>query len=83
MDHSIQYDVAVIGGGPAGLMSAYVAAMEGKRVIVLEKNPSMGKKLLITGNGRCNLTNYETDIDRLVQKYGKKGRFLYLSLIHI
>ncbi len=76
-DHRIEYDVAVIGGGPAGLMSAYVAAMAGKRVIVLEKNPSMGKKLLITGNGRCNLTNYETDIDRLVQKYGKKGRFLY------
>lgn len=51
------WDVIVIGGGPAGMMAAGTAASRGLSVLVLEKNPGLGKKLLITGGGRCNLTN--------------------------
>lgn len=51
------YDVIVIGGGAAGLFAAYSAASLGKKVILLEKNEKLGKKIYITGKGRCNLTN--------------------------
>ena len=51
-----KYDIAVIGGGPAGIMAA-IAAGRTSRVILLEKNPSLGRKLLLTGGGRCNITN--------------------------
>ena len=50
-------DVLVIGGGAAGMMAAITAARAGKSVILLEKNDRLGKKLLITGKGRCNVTN--------------------------
>ena len=49
--------VIVIGGGPAGMMAAISASMNGNEVILLEKNKSLGKKLLITGKGRCNITS--------------------------
>jgi predicted Rossmann fold flavoprotein len=52
-----KYDVLIIGGGPAGMMAAISAAINGKSVILLEKNEGLGKKLLATGNGRCNITN--------------------------
>lgn len=71
------FDVAVIGGGPAGMMAAGRAAELGARVIVLEKNPGLGKKLLITGGGRCNIFNAEFNTHRLVDKYGKKGKSLF------
>ena len=51
------FDVIVIGGGPAGLMAAGRAGERGKRVLLLEKNKELGKKLKITGGGRCNITN--------------------------
>jgi hypothetical protein len=51
-----EYDIAIIGGGPAGMMAA-IAASGTSRVILLEKNPSLGRKLLMTGGGRCNITN--------------------------
>ncbi len=51
------WDVAVVGGGAAGMMAAGVAASTGASVVLLEKNPTLGKKLLITGGGRCNVTN--------------------------
>ncbi len=51
------WDVIVIGGGPAGMMAAGTAASRGLSVLLLEKNPGLGKKLLITGGGRCNVTN--------------------------
>lgn len=71
------FDVAVIGGGPAGLMAAGRAGELGKKVVLLEKNERLGQKLLLTGKGRCNLTNAEFDLRKLVEHYGKKGRFLF------
>jgi predicted Rossmann fold flavoprotein len=72
-----EYDVVVIGAGPAGMMAAGRAAELGAKVLLLEKNPNLGKKLLITGGGRCNIFNAEYDTHRLVDKYGKKGKTLF------
>ncbi|MFA5934924.1 MAG: NAD(P)/FAD-dependent oxidoreductase [Candidatus Paceibacterota bacterium] len=71
------YDVVVIGGGPAGLMSACIASKNNKKVLLIEKNEVMGKKLLLTGGGRCNLTNAEPDHRKFVSKFGKKGNLLF------
>jgi predicted Rossmann fold flavoprotein len=70
------WDVAVIGGGPAGMMAAARAAEMGARVILIEKNPGLGKKLLITGGGRCNVTNAEFDNKKLLVKFKESGKFL-------
>lgn len=72
-----QYDVIVIGGGPAGMMAAGTAAAGGARVILLEKNPSLGKKLLITGGGRSNMTNHELNTRKFLEKFKGKGKFLF------
>jgi predicted Rossmann fold flavoprotein len=72
-----EYDVAIIGGGPAGLMAASIAAERGRKVILLEKNEILGKKLLISGGGRCNVTNANPNHRDFVAKYGKKGNFLF------
>lgn len=74
------YDIAVIGGGPAGLMAAGCAAKLGARVALLEKNDRPGIKLLLTGNGRCNITNTEKDLRRFVDLFGKNGKFLFQAL---
>ena len=58
--------VIVVGGGPAGMMSAISSAEEGNKVILIEKNKSLGKKLLITGKGRCNITS-SLDIDEFIK----------------
>ncbi|MFA5249759.1 MAG: NAD(P)/FAD-dependent oxidoreductase [Candidatus Paceibacterota bacterium] len=71
------FDVAVIGAGPAGMMAAGRAAELGARVVLLEKNLSAGQKLLLTGNGRCNLANAEFDLKKLTENYGKNGSFLF------
>jgi predicted Rossmann fold flavoprotein len=71
------YDVAVIGGGPAGMMAAGRAAERGLKVVLLEKNDSLGKKLLITGGGRCNVTNAEFDDRALLAKFKDDGKFLF------
>ena len=70
------WNVAVIGGGPAGLMAAGHLGNAGLQVILLEKNPILGKKLLITGGGRCNVTNAEFDTRALLAKYGVAGKYL-------
>ncbi len=70
--------VIVIGAGAAGLMAAGKAAQQGKEVLLLEKNDRIGKKLLISGKGRCNITN-NTDIDGLIQNIPGNGNFLYSS----
>ncbi len=71
------WDVVVIGGGPAGMMAAGRAAERGRSVLLLEKNPTLGKKLLLTGGGRCNLTNNISDIRLMLAKYKKSGKFLF------
>lgn len=76
MKKEISCDVVVIGGGPAGMMAATNAAQGGALVVLIEKNKTLGKKLLITGGGRCNVTNATFDNRALAQKYGKKGKFL-------
>lgn len=74
-----EYDVIVIGGGAAGLMAAGTAAEQGKRVLLIEKNPILGKKLLITGKGRCNITNACEDVEELIKNVTKNSSFLYSS----
>jgi predicted Rossmann fold flavoprotein len=74
------HDICIIGGGPAGLMAACKAGESGQKVLVLEKNDELGKKLLISGGGRCNLTNANPNQREFVSKFGKKGNFLYSPL---
>jgi len=74
---SPDYDVIVIGGGPAGMMAAGRAAMCGASVLLLEKNSGLGKKLLISGGGRSNFTNAEFDTSVLLKKYGERSKFLH------
>jgi predicted Rossmann fold flavoprotein len=71
------FDGIVIGGGPAGLIASGRAAELGAKIALLEKNASLGEKLLLTGNGRCNLTNNSNSLRELVEKYGRNGKFLY------
>jgi predicted Rossmann fold flavoprotein len=71
------WDVVVIGGGPAGMMAAGRAAERGARVILIEKNEALGKKLLITGGGRCNVTNAEFDTRKLLAKFRGNDKFLF------
>ncbi len=73
------WDVAVIGGGAAGMMAAGRAAERGLRVILIEKNDILGKKLLITGGGRCNVTNEEFDNRKLLSKFKDADQFLFSS----
>lgn len=78
MSKSLIYDLAVIGGGPSGMMAAGRAGELGKRTVLLEKNESLGKKLLLSGGTRSNITNAEFDLKILAKKYGKEGDFLLL-----
>ena len=66
----------VIGGGPAGMMSAISAAEAGDNVIILEKMESLGKKLLITGKGRCNITN-AAEMEEFFRNIPENSKFLY------
>lgn len=70
-----QFDVVVIGAGPAGMMAALRAAHKGARVALVDKKEEPGKKLLMAGNGRCNITQDENNIVELSKLY-KNGRFL-------
>ncbi len=74
------WDVVVIGGGAAGMMAAACAGARGRSVLLLEKNPTLGKKLLITGGGRCNVTNNQPTIHSLAAKYKQGGKFLFSAL---
>lgn len=71
------WDVIVVGGGPAGMMAAGAAAQNGAKVILIEKNSSLGKKLLITGGGRCNVTNSEFDVRKFLDKFKGNGKYLF------
>ena len=69
------YDVIVIGGGAAGLMAAGQAAQMGAKTLLLEKMERPGRKLFISGKGRCNLTN-TAPIPEFINHFGLNGRFL-------
>lgn len=73
------YDIAVIGGGAAGSMAAIRAGQLTRSVILVERNPSIGKKIMITGKGRCNITN-TSPIDTFIKKFGAGGEFLRTAL---
>ena len=75
-----QFDVVVIGAGPAGMMAAIRAAQKGARVALVDKKEEPGKKLLMAGNGRCNITQDEENLVELSEKYGRNGRFLLSAL---
>ena len=68
--------VIVIGGGPAGMMSAIASAENGNKVILIEKMQSLGRKLLITGKGRCNITS-SLSMDEFIKNTPGNGMFLY------
>ncbi len=73
------YDVIVIGAGAAGMIAAGTAAKEDKKVLVVEKNEQVGKKLLITGKGRCNLTN-DCLVEDIIANFPGNGNFLYSAI---
>ncbi|MGG6312602.1 NAD(P)/FAD-dependent oxidoreductase [Paenibacillus macerans] len=74
-----KFDVIVIGGGPSGLMAAIAAAEQGANVALLDKGDKLGRKLGISGGGRCNVTNAK-EIDELISYIPGGGRFLYSAL---
>lgn len=76
-NNATEWDLVVVGGGPSGMMAAGRAAELGARVLLVEKNDSLGKKLLITGGGRCNVTNSEFDTRILLEKFKENGKFLF------
>jgi len=72
-------DVVVIGGGPAGMMAAGRAGKRGANVLLIEKTYRLGSKLLLTGGGRCNITN-NAEMPDMIAAFGKNGKFLYRAL---
>ena len=73
------YDGIIIGGGPAGMFAAITAAQRSQSVLLLEKNDRLGKKLLITGKGRCNVTN-DCTAQEILQNIPRNSRFLYSAM---
>ena len=73
------FDGIVIGGGPAGMFASIIAAQQGNKVLLLERNDRLGKKLLITGKGRCNVTN-ACSAQEVLQNIPRNGRFLYSAM---
>ena len=75
----MMYDVIIVGGGPAGMFAAITAARRGRKCLLLERNDRLGKKLLITGKGRCNVTN-DCDNAEVMKNIPRNGRFLFSAL---
>lgn len=75
-----KFEVAVVGGGPAGMLAAGRAAELGAKVALLDKNHNPGKKLLMSGGGRCNLTQIGCDDKEFVRRLGPEGKFLFSAL---
>ncbi|ALC89624.1 hypothetical protein AM500_07495 [Bacillus sp. FJAT-18017] len=72
----MKYDVIVIGGGPSGLMAAAAAGAKGAKVLLIDKGDKLGRKLAISGGGRCNVTN-RLPVDEIIKHIPGNGRFLY------
>lgn len=77
MNQEKVWDVVVIGGGPAGMISAGRAGELGQSVLLLEKNPTLGKKLLLTGGGRCNFTNNKPTLRAMLVEYQDSAKYLF------
>ncbi|MBQ9839185.1 MAG: NAD(P)/FAD-dependent oxidoreductase [Oscillospiraceae bacterium] len=75
----MDFDGIIIGGGPAGMLASVYLARAGQRVLLLEKNGRLGKKLLITGKGRCNVTN-DCQKDEVMGNIPRNGKFLFSAL---
>ena len=75
----MKFDGIVIGGGPAGMFAAITAAEQGKKVLLLERNDRLGKKLLITGKGRCNVTN-DCSAEDILKNVPRNGKFLFSAM---
>ena len=75
----MNFDGIIVGGGPAGMFASIFAAQNGQKVLLLEKNPRLGKKLLITGKGRCNVTSDCSDRE-VLQSVPRNGRFLFSAM---
>lgn len=73
------WDVLVVGGGPAGMMAAIAARRDGAKVAIVEKNKNLGRKMLLTGGGRCNLTNISPTV-QFMQSVPGHGKFLFSAL---
>ena len=71
------YNTIIIGAGPAGLIAGIFAKEKGENILIIEKNEKIGRKLFITGKGRCNITNYTTDTKELISKYKDNNKFLF------
>ena len=75
----MNFDGIIIGGGPAGMLASIIAAQQGDKVLLFERNDRLGKKLLITGKGRCNVTNACSG-QEVLQNIPRNGRFLYSAM---
>ncbi len=73
------YDVIVIGGGASGMMASIFAAINGNKVLILDHNEKLGKKIYITGKGKCNLTN-DSSVDNHIQNIITNSKFMYTAL---
>ena len=73
------YDLIVVGGGPAGIFASIYAAKNGLSVALLEKKNSIGKKILVSGSGKCNLT-HQGEVNDFLNRYGENGKFLKKAL---
>ena len=71
-----KYDVIVIGGGPSGLMASIAAGENGAKVLLVDKGTKLGRKLAISGGGRCNVTN-RLPVEEIIKHIPGNGRFLY------
>lgn len=71
----VLFDIAVVGAGPAGVMAAIRAASHNKTVALIERNSTIGKKIILSGKGRCNVTN-SASLDDFIDKFGRQGEFL-------
>src|SRR4051812_7222097 len=72
----MKYDSIIIGGGPSGLMAAIAAGEQGAKVLLIDKGNKLGRKLAISGGGRCNVTN-RLPIDEMIRHIPGNGKFLY------
>jgi predicted Rossmann fold flavoprotein len=76
-DQNKIWDVIVVGGGASGMMASAVASSRSLSVLIIDKNKLLGEKLKITGGGRCNITNNDPDIHKLLKVYGEGAPYLY------